>query len=52
MIVRFSRSASTHSVDRRRSHFVKVAVTKKNVPEMTLIVSEKTETPKEVSFAA
>lgn len=52
MTVRFSRSASTHSVDRRRSHFVKVAVTKKNVPEMTLVVSEKAETEKEVSCAA
>lgn len=52
MTVRFSRSASTHSVDRRRSHFVKVAVAKKNVPEMTLVVSEKTEAPVEVSCAA
>ncbi|MUI52695.1 hypothetical protein GNP81_00425 [Aliivibrio fischeri] len=52
MTVRFSRSASTHSVDRRRSHFVKAAVAKKNVPEMTLVVSEKTETEKEISCAA
>jgi hypothetical protein len=39
-------------VDRRRSHFVKASVAKKNVPEMTLIVSEKIEAPKVVSCAA
>lgn len=52
MTVRFSRSASMHSVDRRRNHFVKAAMTKKNVPEMTLVVSENTEAPKEISCAA
>ncbi|KAB2824986.1 hypothetical protein F8B77_08595 [Aliivibrio finisterrensis] len=52
MTVRFSRSASTHSVDRRRSHFVKVVATKKNVPEMTLVISKKKETQADVSCAA
>ncbi len=52
MTVRFSRSASTHSADRRRSHFVKSVATKKSTPEVTLVTSEKPQTETDVSCAA